>query len=47
MKANDYWKIFLETGAPEYYVMYNQALRMEDGHVYDDPGTGASDCGFQ
>ena len=47
MKANDYWSIFLETGVPEYYVMYTQALRMEEDHVYDNPGTDASDCRLQ
>ena len=38
MEANDYWKIFMETGAPEYYLLYQQQLKMEASHVSDDPG---------
>ena len=26
MHAEDYWAIFLETGAPEVYLLYRQAL---------------------
>ena len=47
MNAADYWKIFLETGAPEAYVMYNQAKRMESAHVFNYPGIGASGHGLQ
>lgn len=38
MNATDYWKFFLETGAPEYYLLYQNALKMEENHVFDDPG---------
>ena len=38
MKAVDYWKFFLETGAPEYYLLYQNALKMEEKHVLDNPG---------
>ena len=38
MNAKDYWKFFLETGAPEYYLLYQNALKMEGNHVPDDPG---------
>ena len=41
MNAAEYWKIFMETGAPEAYMMYTQAKRMENTHVFDDPGFGA------
>ena len=41
MKAMDYWRIFMETGAPEAYVMYNQAKRLENAHVSDDPRVSA------
>lgn len=38
MNAVDYWKLFLETGAPEYYLLYHNALKMEGNNVLDDPG---------
>ena len=47
MNAVDYWKFFLETGAPEYYLLYQNALKMEENHVFDDPGIGASGHGLQ
>lgn len=47
MKANDYWNMFLETGAPEMYLLYSKALKMEAGNVLDDPGTGAAGHGLQ
>lgn len=40
MNAMDFWRIFMETGAPEAYIMYNQARRVENTHVSDDSGTG-------
>ena len=42
MNAKDYWMIFLETGAPEMYLMFNQARRMEDENVFDDSGVGSA-----
>lgn len=42
MQAQDYWNLFLETGAPEVYVMYNQARRMEEADVSDYQGSGAA-----
>ena len=47
MQAQDYWKIFLETGAPEVYVMYNQARRMEEADVSDHQGSGVAGVGLQ
>jgi hypothetical protein len=47
MNAVEYWKIFMETGAPEAYMMYTQAKRMEKSHVFDDPGIGAAGHGLQ
>ena len=41
MEANNWLILFLETGAPEFYVKYNQAKRLESSHVFDDPGFGA------
>lgn len=42
MKANDYWQMFMETGAPEYYLLYNHAQKMENRHVLDHTGSGAA-----
>lgn len=47
MKAQDYWSIFLETGAPEFYLMYNQARKMEETYVFNSPGPGAAGNGLQ
>lgn len=38
MNAQDYWQVFLETGAPEFYLLYNNARRMEQSNVLDDTG---------
>lgn len=38
MNANDYWSVFLETGAPEAYLLYSAAMRSEGNHVSDNPG---------
>ncbi len=40
MNSQDYWQIFLETGAPEMYLLYNKAKNMENTHVLDNTGTG-------
>lgn len=42
MKANDYWNLFLETGSPEIYLLYNNARKMENNHVLDDTGIGSA-----
>ena len=47
MNAQDYWSIFLETGAPEIYLLYNQLRRMEERDVSNDPGVGYSGIGLQ
>ena len=47
MRAADYWNIFMETGAPEMYLMYTKALKMEENHVFDDTGAGGSGHGLQ
>lgn len=40
MDANTFWQMFLETGAPEMYLLHKQAKKMEESHVLDDTGTG-------
>lgn len=47
MNAHDYWTIFLETGAPEVYLMYNKVRRMEETDVSDDTGIGSAGLGLQ
>lgn len=47
MQAQDYWKIFLETGAPEVYLMYNQVRRMEEADVSEHQGSGVASVGLQ
>lgn len=47
MNAKDYWTVFLETGAPEMYLLFNQARRMEAIDVSDDPGPCAESFGLQ
>ena len=42
MQAQNYWEIFLETGAPEMYLLYAQALKMEDIHASEGGGPRSS-----
>ena len=42
MDASNYWQLFIETGAPEMYLLYNEARKMEVQNVLDDKGTGAA-----
>lgn len=36
------WQVFLETGAPEMYLLYNQAKKMENTNVFENQGPGAT-----
>lgn len=47
MNAKDYWNMFLETGAPEMYLLYSRALKMEAKNVSDNEGPGAAGHGLQ
>jgi hypothetical protein len=47
MDAKEYWKLFVETGAPEMYLLYSNALKMEDRHVPERSGPGAAGHGLQ
>ena len=47
MDAVDYWQLFLETGAPEAYMLYISAMKSEDSHVYDDSGHCPESHGLQ
>ena len=47
MNAADYWQFFMETGVPEYYLLYQKAMKSEANHVPDDPGHRAAGHGLQ
>ena len=47
MNAMDYWQLFMETGAPEAYLMYSKTLKSEAINVYDDPGYRPESHGLQ
>ncbi len=47
MNAMDYWQLFLETGAPEVYLMYSKKMESEARHVFDDQGRGPESNGLQ
>ncbi len=47
MNAANYWQLFLETGAPEMYLLYHQALKTEEKHVSDHPGNCPAGHGLQ
>ncbi len=47
MNAMDYWQLFMETGAPEAYLMYSTMLKSEANHVFDDPGHRPEGYGLQ
>lgn len=42
MNAENSWKMFLETGAPEFYLMYSQAKRTEENYVFNSAGVGTA-----
>ena len=46
MNALDYWQLFLETGAPEMYLMYCKH-KSEETHVFDDAGHRPESYGLQ
>lgn len=41
MKPELLWQGFLETGAPELYLLYRHAMKTEMDHVLDNTGAGA------
>ena len=47
MNAMDYWHLFLETGAPELYLLYTNARSKEEAHVSDGPGHRPESYGLQ
>lgn len=47
MRSEDAWKLFTETGLPEYYLIYTNAKRLENAHVPDTSGFGTPGHGLQ
>ena len=47
MDANGCFRVFMDSGIPEYYVLYQQLKRMEESNVSNDPGTGTSGMSLQ
>ena len=40
MNSQFAWQIFLDTGSPEMYLLYNQARKMENTNVLEDQRPG-------
>lgn len=36
MNSQDYWQLFMDTGSPEIYLLYNEAKKVESTHVYNN-----------
>jgi len=47
MTSQEYWQMFWETGAPELYLLFNNARKMEITNVLDNPGPGAAGHNLQ
>ena len=39
MKSRQLWQAFLDTGAPELYILYSKAREAEGSDVFNNPGT--------
>ena len=42
MDSNMYWQLFLDTGAPEAYLLYNASRRTEESYVSYNQSSGTS-----
>lgn len=47
MNAGEYWQLFLETGAPEVYMLYSRQLKSEEHYVFDNTGHCPAGHGLQ
>ena len=47
MKATEYWQLFLETGAPEAYLLYSRQVKSEAQNVFDHSGDRPAGNGLQ
>ena len=41
MNSQGFWRLFMMTGLPEMYLLYNEARRAEEENVFDSSGLGA------
>lgn len=46
MDSKNFWSLFIETGAPEYYMLYNHTRKMEDKDVFENSGLGPQNSGL-
>ena len=42
MDATPFWEVFLDTGAPEMFLLYQKLKKMEETDVLDDQRSGAA-----
>ena len=47
MDKNLAWELFMDTGAPEAYLLYHMLNHREEIHVPDDSRSGAARNGLQ
>lgn len=47
MNAQFFWNVFMQTGAPEAYLLYNKAKRTEDDYVPDHQSAGTTGEGIR
>lgn len=47
MNAQQYWNVFMDSGIPEYYLLYISAKKQEESHVLDNTGTGTAGLTLQ
>lgn len=40
MTSQDYWQMFIETGAPELYLLYSNTKKLENTNVFDNTSSG-------
>ena len=42
MNSHQFWLAFMDTGAPEMYLLFNKARKLEEDNVFNNNGSGAS-----
>lgn len=47
MNVNALWQVFLDTGSPEIYLLYNRARQAEGANVFKVKGSGITRDGLQ
>lgn len=47
MDSNAIWQVFLDTGAPEMYLLYNKVRQSEEFHVFNDSRSGSAGNALQ